>query len=88
MQISTLAAAILSIAAVSVAAVVSDNSPSVAQSAPSMSITANDALMTMPLLADKGWFIHAHNGKVRACTVDGASVGEARTAPRCSNWSD
>ncbi len=47
-----------------------------------------DVLLTMPLLADKGWFVHAHNGRVRACTADGASVSGDRPAPRCSNWSE
>lgn len=88
MQITTLAAAILSIGAVSTAAIISSDSPIIAQSAPAMAGGANDALMTMPLLEGKGWFLHAHNGKVRACTVDGASVAGARPAPRCSNWSE
>lgn len=88
MQISTLAATILSLGAVSTAALVTNNTPTVAQSAPAMSVSSNDALMTMRLLEDKAWFIHAHNGKVRACTADGASVAGERPAPRCSNWSE
>ena len=47
-----------------------------------------DVLLTMPLLADKGWFVHAYNGRVRACTADGASVTGERPAPRCTNWSE
>ncbi len=47
-----------------------------------------DQLLTMPILAEKGWFIHAHNGRVRACTADGASVAGERPAPKCSNWSE
>ena len=86
MQISSLAAVILSIGAVSSTAIIANNSPSIAQSVPSNSVVANDALMSMPLLEGKGWFIHAHNGKVRACTVDGASVVGERAAPRCSEW--
>ena len=89
MQLSTLAATILSIGAVSTAAVVTDKTPSIAQSAPvPTSTNGSDTLMTMPLLEGKGWFLHAYNGKVRACTVDGASVAGDRPAPRCSNWSE
>lgn len=57
-----------------------------AQSAPAEA--NSDQLLTMPILQEKGWFIHAHNGRVRACTVDGASVAGNRPAPRCSNWSE
>ena len=60
--------------------------PADAQSAPV--VMASDVLLTMPLLADKGWFVHAYNGRVRACTADGASVSGERPAPRCTNWSD
>ena len=47
-----------------------------------------DVLLTFPVLEQRGWFVHAYQGRVRACSVDGASVGEARTAPKCSNWSE
>ena len=47
-----------------------------------------DVLLTMPVLADKAWFIHAHMGRVRACTADGASVTGDRPGPRCSNWTE
>jgi hypothetical protein len=50
--------------------------------------TGTDALLTMPLLADKLWFIHAYGGRVRACTADGASVAGERPAPKCSQWSE
>jgi hypothetical protein len=50
--------------------------------------TGTDALLTMPLLADKGWFVHAYGGRVRACTADGASVAGERPAPKCSEWSE
>ena len=60
--------------------------PADAQSAPV--VEASDVLLTMPLLADKGWFVHAYNGRVRACTSDGASVTGERPAPRCTNWSE
>lgn len=61
-------------------------SPAGAQS--SQVVMGGDMLLTMPLLADKGWFVHAHNGHLRACTADGASVSGERPAPRCSNWSE
>jgi hypothetical protein len=47
-----------------------------------------DVLLTMPVLQDKAWFIHAHMGRVRACTADGASVTGDRPGPRCSNWTE
>jgi hypothetical protein len=47
-----------------------------------------DVLLTMPVLQDKAWFIHAHMGRVRACTADGASVSGDRPGPRCSDWSE
>jgi hypothetical protein len=62
-------------------------SPADAQSSPAAS-GGGDVLLTMPVLADKGWFVQAYNGRVRACTADGASVSGERPAPRCSNWSD
>lgn len=50
--------------------------------------SGTDVLLTFPLLEQRGWFVHAYNGRVRACSVDGASVGQERTAPRCSHWSE
>jgi hypothetical protein len=47
-----------------------------------------DYLLTMPLLADKAWFLHASNGRVRACSADGASIAGDRPGPKCSRWSD
>lgn len=85
MQVTTLAATILAVGAVSAASILAQNVPATAQSAPPAA--AADALLTMPLLEERGWFVHAHNGRVRACSVDGASVGAAKTAPQCSDWS-
>ena len=45
-----------------------------------------DALWHLPKLAEKGWFIHAHAGRVRACNVNRASVTGAKPGPRCTNW--
>ena len=61
MQISSLAAVILSIGAVSSTAIIANNSPTVAQNSAAALLVASDTLMTMPLLEGKGWFIHAHN---------------------------
>jgi hypothetical protein len=51
-------------------------------------VAGNDVLLTMPVLADKGWFLHASNGRVRACSADGASIAGDRPGPKCSRWSD
>lgn len=55
-----------------------------AQQAPNTS--SGDALWHLPKFGENGWFIHAHNGKVRVCNVNNASVIGNKTAPRCSNW--
>ena len=86
MQVPTLAATILAAGALGTATVATQNRPATAQSAPV--VAPADALMTMPLLEDRGWFIHARAGRVRACFVDGVSVGEAKTPPRCSDCSE
>lgn len=65
MQISALAAPILSIGAVAATTITASNSATIAQNVPSLSRASNDARLTMPMLEAKGWFIHAHNGKVR-----------------------
>jgi len=45
-----------------------------------------EAVRSGRTVTDKAWFIHAHMGRVRACTADGASVTGDRPGPRCSNW--
>lgn len=45
-----------------------------------------DALWHLPKFGETGWFLHAHNGRVRACNMDKASVVGERPGPRCSNW--
>ncbi len=47
---------------------------------------SGDALWHLPKFGEQGWFIHAHNGRVRACNMDKASVIGAKSGPRCSNW--
>ena len=85
---NTITAAILATGMIGAAAMLSAYSPmAIAQTSPAPT-TGTDALLTMPLLADKGWFIHAYGGRVRACTADGASVAGERPAPKCSQWSE
>lgn len=50
------------------------------------SVQSSDALWHLPKFGESGWFLHAHNGRVRACNMDGASVAGERQAPKCSNW--
>jgi hypothetical protein len=90
---NALTATILAIGMIGTAAILSSYSPvAVAQTQPAPQTGAvsqgSDALLTMPLLADKGWFVHAYGGRVRACTADGASVAGERPAPKCSQWSE
>ena len=47
---------------------------------------SGDALWHLPKFGEQGWFIHAHNGQVRACNMDKASVVGEKQGPRCSNW--
>ena len=58
--------------------------PAYAQMGPSSQ--SGDALWHLPKFGQNGWFLHAHNGQVRACNMDKASVVGARPGPRCSNW--
>ena len=67
---------------------ISSNSPSgsaVAQFAPPSS-QSGDALWHLPKFGESGWFLHANNGRVRACNMDKVSVVGERPAPRCSKW--
>ena len=45
-----------------------------------------DALWHLPQFSEKGWFIHAHAGRVRACNMDGVSVIGEKNGPKCSKW--
>lgn len=55
-----------------------------AQAGPSTQF--GDALWHLPQFGETGWFLHASNGRVRACNMDKVSVVGARPGPRCSNW--
>ena len=55
-----------------------------AQFAPSPN--SGDALWHLPKFGEQGWFLHANNGRVRACNMNQASVVGERPAPRCSKW--
>jgi len=52
------------------------------------SVQSGDALWHLPKFGEQGWFLHANNGRVRACNMDKVSVVGERTAPRCSKWAD
>ena len=92
---TTKAAVILGLAILGASMIWAGRGPSlaVAQAIPApiidpMPMTGVDVLLTMPILEGQGWFLHAYGGRVRACSVDGASVVGDRTAPRCTNWSN
>ena len=50
------------------------------------SLQGNDALWHLPKFAESGWFIHASDGRVRACNIDKVSVVGVKSGPRCTNW--
>ena len=81
------AAALVAVGAMVGALVASsvDNSAN-AQFAPP-SAQSGDALWHLPKFGESGWFLHANNGRVRACNMDKVSVVGERPAPRCSEWS-
>ena len=81
-----LGAALVSIGTV-IGALSSDNANGTAnaQFAPS-STQSGDALWHLPKFGEQGWFLHANNGRVRACNMDKVSVVGDRAAPRCSKW--
>jgi hypothetical protein len=82
-----LGAALVGIGTV-IGALSSDNTNGTAnaQFAPS-SVQSGDALWHLPRFGEQGWFLHANNGRVRACNMDKVSVVGERAAPRCSKWS-
>ena len=81
-----LGATLVSIGTV-IGALSSDNTKgtATAQFAPP-SVQSGDALWHLPKLGEQGWFLHANNGRVRACNMDKVSVVGERVAPRCSKW--
>lgn len=65
----------------------SSNNPSgaaIAQFAPPQ--PTGDSLWHLPKFGANGWFLHASNGRVRACNMDKASVVGEKPGPQCSNW--
>jgi hypothetical protein len=62
------------------------NATANAQFAPSAN--SGDALWHLPRFGEQGWFLHANNGRVRACNMDKVSVVGERPAPRCSKWTE
>ena len=61
------------------------NNTANAQFAPASS-QSGDALWHLPKFGESGWFLHANNGRVRACNMDKVSVVGERPGPRCSKW--
>lgn len=47
---------------------------------------SGDSLWHLPKFGSDGWFLHASNGRVRACNMDKVSVVGEKQGPRCSNW--
>ena len=86
LQQLVLGAALVSIGTV-IGALSSDNTKGTAnaQFAPP-SVQSGDALWHLPRFGEQGWFLHANNGRVRACNMDKVSVVDERAAPRCSKW--
>jgi hypothetical protein len=81
-----LSAAVLLALAVNIGTLFIDNvSTANAQFAPP-SGSSGDALWHLPKFGESGWFLHANNGRVRACNMDKVSVVGERPAPRCSKW--
>ena len=72
-----------------IGAVSSDNTNATAnaQFAPP-GVQSGDALWHLPRFGEQGWFLHANNGRVRACNMDKVSVVGERPAPRCSKWTE
>lgn len=60
------------------------NGAAFAQFAPP--VQSGDSLWHLPKFGDKGWFLHASGGRVRACNMDKSSVVGEKAAPRCSAW--
>ena len=80
-----LAAALLGVGAV-IGTLASNNlsGAAIAQFAPPAQ--SGDALWHLPKFGEDGWFLHANNGRVRACNMDKVSVIGEKPGPRCSNW--
>lgn len=88
MTIPPLSALIISAGMVLSAGIVSTSLSRVDAQVVKIPTGGGDFLMTLPALEDKLWFVHASNGRVRACTADGASIVGDRPGPKCSRWSD
>jgi hypothetical protein len=44
-------------------------------------VQSGDALWHLPRFGEQGWFLHANNGRVRACNMDKVSVGGRTGSP-------
>jgi len=88
MTIPPLSAVIISAGMVLSAAIVSTAVSRVDAQGVKFPTGGGEFLLSLPPLEDKLWFVHASNGRVRACTADGASIVGDRPGPKCSRWSD
>ena len=87
MKQTLLGAALVGIGTI-IGAVSSDSNKGTASAQFAPPMQSGDALWHLPKFGEQGWFLHASNGRVRACNMDKASVVGERTAPRCSEWTD
>ena len=69
-----------------IGALYSDNNKGTANAQFAPPMQSGDALWHLPKFGEQGWFLHASNGRVRACNMDKASVVGERPAPRYSEW--
>ena len=53
-----------------IGALSSDNTKGTANAQFAPPMQSGDALWHLPQFSDKGWFLHASNGRVRACNMD------------------
>ena len=82
-----LGAALVGIGTV-IGALSSDNNKGTANAQFAPPMQSGDALWHLPKFGEQGWFLHANNGRVRACNMDKVSVVGEREAPRCSEWTE
>ena len=75
-----LGAALVGIGTIIGAILRNTNGTANAQFAPP-SVQSGDALWHLPKFGESGWFLHANNGRVRACNMDKVSVVGERASP-------
>ena len=81
-----LSAAVLLALGITIGTLLTDNTSTANAQFALPSGLSGDALWHLPKFGESGWFLHANNGRVRACNMDKVSVVGERPAPRCSEW--